>query len=726
MGVMMRMSRTYLSGNSFPGDPGGAVAVPGARLVAAAIRTAGICMLGLIGLAVMGSAERTCTAAESGNVRNDTAPGIRMPSLHASSPDLSGGIGDLRNAYAHLKEPATRSDSRESRGLYLRAEKKPSSPRRVVWSASAKDSAASTPPDRPPQPAPRGLTNLSERRPSQYGYVPVDGVAASLLSPGTAGTPPAAAREQTSGHGYVPVNGVAASLLNPGNTGTQPSMAAGEQTSGYGYVSVSGVAASLISPARPTARESVAANRAQERAPSGPMVWNGLSAKNRAAQKAIDELAEQKPPQWPGQPPVVATATATATTPPVPAGQTIESVIEQLNAQRALALTERRPPSQRDTVTANGASPAGPQKFSLQEPPTLEARLMSATPGLTLWTEASPANLAAQVAVSGPRNPAPAPVVAKVAPRADGPWSLGEDLDKYRAHAVREGSRDSGESLKKALERAGLALEDGANIFVLGYGSDRAKPFRVNDGKGLLDDPGKVPQQAGATLGTLGAGLYSVADLVTLNALPDPNGDDYRGNHPLVRPLIYTGQTIGGVWKTTEEVGNAVTWGYFDNVTGCIGLCLESILELLKHTGEAVTNLARAPVHLIAGKDNEGANRAMDWVLVVPLEFISNSFQMKGIVNMQEYQTAFADKGVIGSVLEFGGSTFIIYRAVDEILDELDDDHHSRHANSEGNGEPTTPEPEVPTPEPTIPTDIELLWDGDWPVGYDPTWQGNL
>lgn len=279
------------------------------------------------------------------------------------------------------------------------------------------------------------------------------------------------------------------------------------------------------------------------------------------------------------------------------------------------------------------------------------------------------------------------------------PWSLGVDLDKYREHALTEGSRDFGVSLTKALERIGLAVEDTTNVITLGYASDRGQPFRSNDGKGLFEEPGRVPSQAGATVASLGDGLYSIADLVTLNALPDPDKSVYQDNHPIVRPLIFTGRTIGGAWKTTEEIGNAVTWGYFDNVTGSIGMVIEDLIEMLKHAGQAVTNLARAPVHLIGGKDT-GADKALDWVLLVPLEFASNVLEMKGISNMDDYETAFADKGVIGSILELGGSTFIVYRAVDELVDELkDDNHHRRQQNTET---PTEPEPPTPTEPPVV------------------------
>jgi len=331
-----------------------------------------------------------------------------------------------------------------------------------------------------------------------------------------------------------------------------------------------------------------------------------------------------------------------------------------------------------------------------QGPVSVAGEISGGRTGLTLWNEPA---LAKQVtpARAGGGQPPQAP-----APEPQGPWTLGADLEKYRAHAVKEGSRKSGESLKKALERAGMTVGDGVNIFVLGYASDRAKPFRKNDGKGLFQEPGKVPQRAGATIGSLGYALYSIVDLATLNSLPDPNKPAYNDNNPLVRPLIFTGRTIGGVWKTTEEVGNALTWGLFDNVTGCLGLVIEDIVELVKHAGEAVTNVARVPFHLAAGKkSHEKTDEAMDWILLVPLELASNAVEMKGIANMEDYKTAFADKGVIGSVLEFGGSTYIVYRGVDKLTNN--DKKHHRHQNQNGqSGGSTTPSGDSTTP-PTPP-----------------------
>jgi hypothetical protein len=354
-----------------------------------------------------------------------------------------------------------------------------------------------------------------------------------------------------------------------------------------------------------------------------------------------------------------------------------------------------------------------------QTPGSFEDGLMSGRTGLTLWNGPEATSRATPAAPGGTRlAPAPSGPQAK--------WTLGGDLEKYRAHAVTDGSRNSGENLKKALERAGQTVSDGVSVFVLGYGSDRAKPFRANDGKGLFQEPGRVPARAGATIVSLGDGLYSIVDLATFNALPDPNKSAYRDNNPLVRPLVFTGQTIGGVWKTTEEVGNAVTWGLFDNFTGCVGLVIEDIVEFVKHTGQAVTNVARAPIHLVAGKNKEAADRAMDWILLVPLEYASNVVEMKGIANMHDYQTAFADKGVIGSVLEFGGSTYLVYRAVDKAVDKHKKNKNKNNQNETQPEQPSEPEtPETPeTPEPPQPPEppVPDVPDVEPPTGPQTIW----
>jgi hypothetical protein len=128
------------------------------------------------------------------------------------------------------------------------------------------------------------------------------------------------------------------------------------------------------------------------------------------------------------------------------------------------------------------------------------------------------------------------------------------------------------------------------------------------------------------------------------------------------------------------------------------------------------------PFHLAAGKNStEGVDRALDWVLLVPLELASNSAEMKGFANMQDYKTAFREKGVIGSVLEFGGSTYIAYRVVDKVVDKLKDNSHhngSSGGNSGGDsggssGGETPPDVEVPV---DTSGDIWIFWNSDGTV----------
>ncbi|OHB62143.1 MAG: hypothetical protein A2167_00245 [Planctomycetes bacterium RBG_13_46_10] len=259
------------------------------------------------------------------------------------------------------------------------------------------------------------------------------------------------------------------------------------------------------------------------------------------------------------------------------------------------------------------------------------------------------------------------------------PWSLKKDLEKYRAYAVKEGSRYSDENLTKALEHLGLFVEDGINVFTLGYGSDRGLPFRANDGNDISWHAQTVAEQAILAFANFTDGIYSIIDLIAFDLLADIRKDVYRDNNPVVRPFIFTGRTIGCTWKTTENIGNTLTLGYFDNVTGSAAMCVGDIIESLKQGGQAVTNLPREVIFLTVGID-EDTDKMLDWLLVVPWELASNIIEMQGIANMQDYSTAFKEKGVVGSILEFSGSAIITYCAIDELIDELDNDHKDKRA----------------------------------------------
>jgi len=82
---------------------------------------------------------------------------------------------------------------------------------------------------------------------------------------------------------------------------------------------------------------------------------------------------------------------------------------------------------------------------------------------------------------------------------------------------------------------------------------------------------------------------------------------------------------------------------------------------------------------------------------------------------MQDYRTAFAEKGVIGSVLEFGGSTYVVYRAVDELKDRHNDNHHGNQNGGQNqggsSGGETPPDTGIEIP-PESSSDIWFFWDG--------------
>jgi len=306
-------------------------------------------------------------------------------------------------------------------------------------------------------------------------------------------------------------------------------------------------------------------------------------------------------------------------------------------------------------------------------------------------------------------------VPAKAEP-AEKRWSLGEDLEKYRAYAVKEGSRYFAGNIRKAGFHAGLAGQDLVNVFTLAS-LERGAPLRENDGKPISFHLQKVEEAGGETLDNILITLYCSADLITLDSLIDLENEAYQDNHPLVRPFIYTGMSIGSACKTLESAGNVPTFGYFDNLTGSAGMFFENAVETAKHGCQAVTNLPRGCIYVIVGK-NGNLDKIQDWIWLVPLEYISNVIEMKGISNTQDYKNAFTQKGVIGSLLEIGGSTYIAYQTVDEIFDELKDDNGKKHPTEGAPAEqasptsPTSPTTEVPRIE--VPEHVVFIYPFYW------------
>ena len=110
-----------------------------------------------------------------------------------------------------------------------------------------------------------------------------------------------------------------------------------------------------------------------------------------------------------------------------------------------------------------------------------------------------------------------------------------------------------------------------------GYNLGGAVSYKENDGDPPLWHMREVREEAGYTLVQLKDGAYSVADVVTLNYLPDLEKEVYYSSIPILRPLVFTGRTLVGSWKMLESTGNMLTWGYFDNLTTPAGTYIKSI-----------------------------------------------------------------------------------------------------------------------------------------------------
>jgi hypothetical protein len=546
------------------------------------------CAVALAGLTLLVSLADT-SHAQSGNTRKANS--------RAQAGALAPGIQDPMNPDAYMRDLASRMNSTSDQNLLLGGA---SAPR--TGSTSAGPIVRGTP-NVAPRVAPAQPVVGAVNRPASsvsssptvpalriLGGMPTTGPATPAVPsqptgvvPNTFGARPAPAG-QTASTASQPREVVpAASTTVPASSSQTPAATPGKvimlPPTGFAAAPVAGAQAPAAASSQPSEPAPAASAPAPAPAFQTPAATPGrlimLEPTGPAAARAP---GSQSPVTTPGQ--LIQGAPSVLAEPSTPAPQTTLIMPGQA--------VPFEPVVSPVAVMGNSISPIYPTLNSTdslftQGPGAVERQLMAGRPGLTLWSEPGSANA---TAMGGTQ--------ATVPLEPEGPWTLGGDLEKYRAHAVKDGSRNSGENLKKALERTGMALGDGVNIFVLGYASDRAKPFRQNDGKGLFQEPGKVPAAAGATIGSLGVGLYSLADLLTLNALPDPNTAAYKDNNPLVRPVIFAGRTVHGVWKTTEEVGNAVTWGLFDNVTGCIGLVIEDVIEVVKHAGEAVTNVARA------------------------------------------------------------------------------------------------------------------------------------
>ncbi len=262
-----------------------------------------------------------------------------------------------------------------------------------------------------------------------------------------------------------------------------------------------------------------------------------------------------------------------------------------------------------------------------------------------------------------------------------------KDINNYRKYAVTQGSRSSSQSLRNAIQHLINVGGGEYELLTLGYGVDAEQGYKANDfrlGQILRQTIDDVDRTIGGVL----QAIYSIFDAVTLDALPNPPNEEYNNTPHPMRPLRFAGSSICDLARTGIDLANIPTLGLADNVLSSAYKTLDEVVEAVKETAQAGTNLLRKPAYLIASKDK--ADRVVDWVALVPLEWATNVAKFEGFTNLDRnnYQRMLKEKGYTGLIIEFAGSSWLLYKAINR-------DHH--HHRSKKKPEEKPPEfPELP------------------------------
>lgn len=309
---------------------------------------------------------------------------------------------------------------------------------------------------------------------------------------------------------------------------------------------------------------------------------------------------------------------------------------------------------------------------------------------------------AAALRVLGGRNAEAGPLAA-----------VGRDADKYRAHAVKQGSRSSRQSFIQAMDHLGFSAEDVYALATLGYGPESAYNV-LTAGAGpwcdlagfvrrddinpvdIVGDPKKVAKQlggmAGSTVEALGEDTFAHAmltfyaglDAATLNALPDAEVKGYATTHPLMRLLRFPAATVSGAFRTVGRGANLLTGGYANNVTIPVHAAIKDLEGIARNGLQGVTNLGRYPIYLVGGGRSETADKVCDWALLVPSEYLGNQVQWEVVNDMRDdasYRaTVDKEKGFIGAVCEIGGVAFQVVTGIRDYRRRKRNHKHRREA----------------------------------------------
>jgi len=214
--------------------------------------------------------------------------------------------------------------------------------------------------------------------------------------------------------------------------------------------------------------------------------------------------------------------------------------------------------------------------------------------------------------------------------------SIGEYFDRYRQFSV-SSDENLGHNSRVSRENWEFAKEDVRELGREVLGNKETKK------RGLFQNVGRFLVRG------IGGTLYNLVDALTTDRFLPNN--IYPDEKPIKRIGLNGRDGIQGIGGA---LGNTINGA-------------RDIVETGKHTGLTITN---APRPIIA-RNNEGVNKAYDWIFQVPLEWASNVVEGEGFTNIiggnglaPENLISLSDfhrKKGVGVPLELGGAIWGIY-----------------------------------------------------------------
>lgn len=248
---------------------------------------------------------------------------------------------------------------------------------------------------------------------------------------------------------------------------------------------------------------------------------------------------------------------------------------------------------------------------------------------------------------------------------------IGKDLNQYRTYSVNEGSRKPSESLKKSgesLKEAGSSL---VSTITFSYGNEEFKQNR--------DDDCRIKKPTKGFVKSVGGFFKRLSG-------PIFDRDAYNGLNPATGTVTYFGRLVGGAAGMGKNAANMITFGVGNNLIDPALDTGKNVVESAKHFVGAPLNTLRYASKPLSVNNEEVANKAVDWITTVPIEFASNIVEGEGFSNTENTQNAVARKGNTGVTLEFGGSGALLGYGVHKAVSHHGDNKSGTRTDDPGVG----------------------------------------